>query len=201
MMNSLLMVFVKNAVLGTAKTRLAASVGDKKALEIYEFLLKHTAYIASGVPSDRQVLYNRYIEQYDMFSAARFEKKMQIKGGLGEKMLAAFQNAFGAGYEKIVVIGSDCFELNENILKNAFKALDKHDFVLGPAKDGGYYLLGMRQIESVIFKNKKWSTDRVYTDTVIDLEALGYSYFELPRLSDIDVLEDLPSSLRKKFGV
>jgi len=79
--------------------------------------------------------------------------------------------------------------------------LEENNFAIGPAKDGGYYLLGMQQIESAVFRNKKWSQERVYHDTLIDLEVLNYSYAELPVLSDIDYLEDLPHDIRDKFGV
>ena len=201
MNDSLLMTFVKNPILGTAKTRLAASVGDEKALEIYKFLLQYTAYISSGVTVDRQILYSTKVEENDMFDNNKFEKTVQIQGGLGKKMEAAFSDAFANGYKKVVIIGSDCYQLNEAILNEAFYTLDKNDFVLGPAYDGGYYLMGMRKKETAVFQNKKWSSERVYTDTLIDLEVLRYSYHELPKLSDIDYLEDLPEELRLRFGV
>lgn len=197
----LLMVYAKNPVLGTAKTRLAASVGNEKALEIYKFLLQHTATITTNSNCDRRVFYSNYTESGDMFSDQDFSKTIQIEGDLGQKMYAGFEQSFQEGYQRVVIIGSDCYELSTEIIERAFDALNKHDFVIGPAKDGGYYLLGMRQLESAVFRNKKWSQERLYHDTIIDLEVLGYSYVELPLLSDVDYLEDLPEEVRNKFGV
>ena len=197
----LLMVFAKNPVLGTAKTRLAASVGDEKALEIYQFLLKHTATITAASESEKRVFYSSYTESGDVFSEEHFSKTLQSQGDLGEKMYAGFQLAFNEQYERVVIIGSDCYELSTNILNQAFEALLSHDFVIGPAKDGGYYLLGMRQLEPAIFQNKTWSHESLYQKTVADFTALNYSFVELPILSDVDYLDDLPQEVRTKFGV
>ncbi len=196
-----LMIFVKNPVPGKAKTRLAASIGDQKALDIYKFLLSYTAYIASEVESTRTVYYSSYIEKNDMFSPNQFHKSIQSDGDLGVKMNEAFDYSFHQGYSKNVIIGSDCYELNHDIIKGAFQMLDEKDFVIGPAADGGYYLLGMKQKEPAIFQNKHWSSSRLYADTLIDFEAFGYSYHELPTLSDIDYIEDLPVEIKTKFNV
>ena len=196
-----LMIFVKNPVPGKAKTRLAASVGDQKAIDIYKFLLSYTAYIATEVESTRTVFYSSHIEKNDMFSSSQFQKDIQSDGDLGDKMNVAFEGAFHQGYQKNVIIGSDCYELNHEIIKGAFRMLDEKDFVIGPAVDGGYYLLGMKQKEPAIFQNKHWSSSRLYADTLIDFEALGYSYHELPTLSDIDYIEDLPAEIKSKFNV
>lgn len=202
MKDNLLMIFVKNPILGTAKTRLAASVGDEKALKIYKFLLQHTAQVLSQTEGiDCRILYSTHVEKADMFDNSHFQKTIQRQGELGEKMFTAFQQAFDDGYQHIAIIGSDCYELNATILQEAFEALQTKDFVIGPAKDGGYYLMGMNQLEPTVFQHKKWSTDRVYQDTIVDLEVLRYKYAVLPTLSDIDYLEDLPSPVRKQFGV
>ena len=178
-----LMIFVKNPVPGKAKTRLAASIGEQKAIDIYKFLLSYTAYIATEVESTRTVFYSSHIEDDDMFSPTQFKKTIQSEGDLGNKMNEAFDIAFHQGFHKNVIIGSDCYELNHDIIQGAFQMLDEKDFVIGPAADGGYYLLGMRQKEPAIFQNKHWSSSRLYDDTLIDFEALGYSYHELPTLT------------------
>lgn len=198
---TLLMVFARNPVLGSTKTRLASSVGDKKALEIYKFLLQYTAYIAAEAQCDRRVHYSSYPDYEDMFPNESFAKTVQTSGELGSKMYLAFEQAFKEGYKRVAMIGSDCYELSTHLIDTALDSLQSNNFVLGPAKDGGYYLLGMNHLEQAIFRNKKWSTSRVYLDTVIDLEVLNYSYAELPILSDIDYVDDLPIELRNKFGV
>lgn len=199
--DNLLMVFVKNPILGAAKTRLAASIGAEKTLEIYTFLLQYTSYLAGEIDCDRRIYYSNQIDNNDMFPNQLFSKTVQQDGDLGDKMFAAFQEAFQEKYKRVVIIGSDCYELSAEIIEDAFAALNQADFVIGPAVDGGYYLLGMRTLERSIFKNKKWSTARVYLDTVVDLEALNYPYAELPTLNDIDYLEDMSEELRTKFGV
>ncbi len=202
MTKNLLILFVKNPILGQAKTRLAASIGDTKALEIYKFLLAYTAKISQDIAADKQVCYAKHIEANDrFFKPSFFEAKVQAQGDLGDKMNQAFLDGFEQKYSKIVLIGSDCYELDSRIIEQAFEALDNNNFVLGPAKDGGYYLIGMRQRESAVFYNKKWSTKRVLLDTLIDLEVLGYRYQLLPTLNDIDYLEDLPKDLRLMFGL
>ncbi len=197
----LLMVFAKNPVLGTAKTRLAASVGDEKALEIYQFLLEHTANLTAAADSDKRVFYSTYIESGDVFSDEQFSKTLQIQGDLGEKMSAGFSVAFDDHYDRVLIIGSDCYELSTEIINQAFEALLENDFVIGPAKDGGYYLLGMRRLEPAVFQNKTWSHEGLYQATIADFKALNYSFVELPLLSDVDYLEDLPQEVRAKFGV
>ena len=199
--DTLLMVFARNPVLGSTKTRLASSVGDHKALEIYKFLLQYTAYIASEANCDRRVHYSTYPDYEDMFPNESFSKTVQPDGELGTRMYLAFQQAFKEGYKKVAMIGSDCYELSTDLIDSALGTLHDNNFVIGPAKDGGYYLLGMNHLEHAIFRNKQWSTHRVYMDTLIDLEVLNYSYAELPVLSDIDYVDDLPVELRNKFGV
>ncbi|MEO8820732.1 MAG: DUF2064 domain-containing protein, partial [Ginsengibacter sp.] len=90
----------------------------------------------------------------------------------------------------IIIIGSDCYELTTDILNEAFHQLEKNDVVIGPAKDGGYYLLGMKKMNNFIFSNKKWSTETVYTETVLQLAENNLSFFVLPTLTDVDNEDD-----------
>src|SRR5690606_22625871 len=108
---------------------------------------------------------------------------------LGERMANAFIDGFTAGYEKIIIIGSDMYDLNENDLLEAFKILDQHDYVIGPAIDGGYYLLGMKCLNPVLFENKSWGTDTVLKATLEDLK--GKNYGVLAPKNDIDHFEDI----------
>jgi hypothetical protein len=107
-------------------------------------------------------------------------------------MLGALQGAFNREAEKVVIIGSDCPEITTEIISDAFVSLDKYDVVIGPAKDGGYYLIGMTCALPMLFKNKEWSTDTVFSDTVLDLVDMGLRYFRLSELSDLDTVYDLP---------
>ena len=186
-MKNALITFVKKPILGKTKTRLAATIGDEKALEVYIKLLEHTKKVASLTPADLHVFYAFDIVEDDMWNEDA--KHLQIEGELDVKIKAAFSKIFEMGYEKVVIIGSDCAELNDEILEQAFYGLDDHDFVIGPALDGGYYLLGMKSYAPDVFDDIAWSTETVFRST---LDRIGErSCATLPVLSDIDYEEDL----------
>ncbi len=189
--DKLLIVFVKNPQRGRVKTRLAKTVGNEKALEIYKVLLDHTLTIAKRVNCDKAIFYSDYIDKTDMWNKANFHQFVQEGNDLGERMLNAFKHAFSKQYKTVVIIGSDCLDLNEHIITDAFDVLKKHEVVIGPAKDGGYYLLGMRTLYKELFMNKQWSTENVLPDTLMDVSRLNISMKQLPTLSDIDEEKDL----------
>lgn len=186
-----LILFVRNPELGKVKTRLAASVGPEMALEIYIHLLQHTKSITQELAVDKVVYYADRVEEEDMWPTQVYAKKLQPVGDLGEKMLAAFTAAFSGGYTSVVIIGSDCLQLTTQFIEQAFEKLQDHDVVLGPALDGGYYLLGMNKLYPELFQNKQWSTEHVFPETFSDIERLHLSYYLLPHLSDVDHVEDL----------
>ena len=139
------MVFVRNPQLGTVKTRLAATVGDKVALEIYIELMRHTAEVTHKVSADKKVFYSEKIEQYDVWTEMNFSKALQTKGNLGQRMENAFRTAFEKGYKKVLIVGSDLYSLKTSHIEKALHQLDKKEVVIGPAQDGGYYLLGLKK--------------------------------------------------------
>jgi uncharacterized protein len=187
----LLMLFVRNPELGKVKTRLAASVGPEIALDIYLHLLRHTRDITQELPLDKVVYYSDRVEENDLWPDQHYHKKLQPAGDLGDKMKAAFEAAFADGYTSVVIIGSDCAQLTADIINEAFDGLEDHEVVIGPALDGGYYLLGMQHLYPELFENKRWSTEHVFPDTLYDIERLHLSHTLLPSLSDVDKLEDL----------
>jgi rSAM/selenodomain-associated transferase 1 len=189
MNKNLLLIFTRNPELGKAKTRLAKTVGDETALEIYKFLLERTKNIASQVTSDKAVYYSVKIRENDIWSENIFQKHQQVGEDLGIRMLNAFKNGFDAGYEKVMIIGSDLYDLSSENIEKAFVALDKNDVVIGPAEDGGYYLLGMNSLHSSVFKNKDWGTETVRKDTLDDLKNQSVKLLALK--NDIDVYEDI----------
>lgn len=189
-MNQTLLIFIRNPQLGKAKTRLARTLGDEEALRIYRILLEKTRMAALGVEAERWLFYSDFIDENDDWPEADFYKKTQTSGDLGERMEQAFRTAFEAGAEKVVIIGSDCPELTGEMLQMAFDKLDKADFVLGPVPDGGYYLLGMKQLESSAFHGIEWSAETVRARTLEKIQAAGKSCALLPALSDVDTEED-----------
>ncbi|MFD2999613.1 TIGR04282 family arsenosugar biosynthesis glycosyltransferase [Pontibacter toksunensis] len=191
----LLMLFVRNPELGKVKTRLAAAVGPEKALEIYLQLLQHTYSITKELPVQKLVYYSEALDTNDLWPNEQYHKRVQPAGDLGEKMADAFAAAFSEGYTSVVIIGSDCLQLTPDIILQAYRELEEHDVVIGPALDGGYYLLGMNRLHPELFRNKRWSTADVFPATVHDIHNLRLSYTLLPRLSDVDYVEDLEATL------
>ena len=189
-MKNVLIIFIRNPELGKVKTRLARTLGDHEALRIYRFLLEKTRLAASGVRAERHLYYSENMAREDDWPIALFHKKQQSNGDLGERMESAFRNAFREGAEKVLIIGSDCPELSSTILDSAFELLEKADFVVGPVPDGGYYLLGMKEMTPSVFRDIAWSTETVRAETLEKIEALGKSYALLPELTDIDEATD-----------
>ena len=189
MPKNLLLVFTRNPELGKVKTRLAKTVGNATALKIYTFLLKRTRDIVVKVSADKAVYYSVKVRENDIWDASIFQKHQQVGEDLGIRMLHAFKNGFKAGYEKVMIIGSDLYDLTAETIENAFIALENNEVVIGPAEDGGYYLLGMNSLEEKVFKNKDWGTETVRKDTLEDLK--DKKVFLLGELNDVDVFEDI----------
>lgn len=189
-MNKAVLIFVKNIIEGRVKTRLAATLGNEAAMNIYRQLLQHAHDVIKNIDAAKIVSYSDVIEE-DRWNNDEFKKELQQGIDLGKRMENAFIHAFETGYDSVIIIGTDCPEINKNILETAFKELNDFDIVIGPATDGGYYLLGMKKLHSFLFKNMKWSTSTVFKDTIERCNAGQLSYFLLPELSDIDEEKDL----------
>jgi rSAM/selenodomain-associated transferase 1 len=190
MNTNILIIFAKNLVRGKVKTRLAASIGDNAALEIYKQLLYHTKSIAQKIDADKVVYYSESVQVFDLWNN-NFSKAVQQGKDLGERMRNAFEDAFRNYHKKAVIIGTDCPSLNEQTIKDAFERLSENDIVIGPACDGGYYLLGMKKLHRCLFQNIHWSTQSVLNETQSICEGSNFSYFLLPALHDIDEEKDL----------
>lgn len=188
MKKPLLLVFCKNPRLGKVKTRLAKTIGGEKALLIYKELLKKTASVLKELEVDIHLYYSDEIEENDLFSAMANQKKKQAGEQLGERMANAFQESF-ISYDKVVIIGTDLWTLEAQDIHNAFQALEKQAAVIGPSKDGGYYLLGLNQFFPELFKQKEWGTDKVLSSTLADLNHINYHL--LKEKNDVDTFSDL----------
>ena len=192
----LLIVFVKNARKGRVKTRLAKTIGNERALLIYRTLLKLTSEMAEKVNAVRQVWYSDSIELNDMFRKDLFEKFLQKGSNLGERMHLAFDSGFRSGFEKVLLVGSDCPDISQDMVEKAFRELEDSDMVIGPSRDGGYYLIGFSShaYDPDIFEGIKWSTPVVLSQTLEIAERKGLSTARLAVLNDIDTEEDLNQS-------
>lgn len=186
-----LIIFVKNEEAGKVKTRLAKTLGDDKALEIYRKLLGYTLEQVKPLEVEKEVCYSRIIEQNDLWNEDDFSKQLQKGDGLGERMSEAFRRSFEEeGLDKVVIIGSDCAEMTTENLREAFARLEDHDIVVGPADDGGYYLLGMRKFIPELFTDISWSTGAVLGQTLQKANKENATHYKLEELHDVDVKAD-----------
>jgi len=198
MNKNLLIIFTRNPELGKVKTRLAKKIGDENALSIYNTLLNRTKNSTKNLDCEKAIYYSVKIRENDIWDSKIYQKYQQHGADLGIRMHNAFLEAFSNDYNKVVIIGSDLFDLNPDHINKAFKALDNNDIVIGPAHDGGYYLLAMKSLYSQVFKNKNWGTSTVFNDTMQDLE--NQSIYLLETLNDVDVYDDLKNiKAFKKF--
>ncbi|WP_109302474.1 TIGR04282 family arsenosugar biosynthesis glycosyltransferase [Aquimarina sp. AU474] len=186
---NLLLIFTRNPELGKCKTRLAATIGDEAALGVYKMLLNHTVTITKNLPYTKQVHYSVKIRENDIWDADFYTKKQQYGDDLGQRMKHAFTKGFEQGYKNIIIIGSDMYDLSQQDIESAFNQLETHDHVVGPAEDGGYYLLGMKDLHPTIFENKVWGTNTVLKDTLDDLQKHNYTL--LKTRNDVDYYEDI----------
>jgi uncharacterized protein len=185
-----LVIFIKNLVYGKVKTRLAATIGAEGAYNIYAALIAHTRAVTQNIPAGKIVYYADKMEKEDAWDPS-FNKAVQHGHDLGERMMNAFRDGFEKGYENVIIIGSDCPAIDEHIINDAFDRLENHDVVIGPAFDGGYYLIGMKSIHPRLFEKMEWSTPGVFEVTIARCRSLNLSYAVLPCLHDIDDEKDL----------
>lgn len=195
MENNLLIIFVKNPELGKVKSRLAATIGEEEALNIYKQLLMHTYLTTKDQPVGKAVFYSDFVDHFDEWDNDLFQKHCQTGKALGERMSNAFDWAFDKGYKSVCIVGSDCYELDQQTLHDAFERLKTNDVVIGPSLDGGYYLIGMNKAHHFLFKNKSWSTGNVLKETIKDIKLRDMSAALLAVLRDIDVESDLKAMI------
>lgn len=195
MTNKAILVFQKNLIAGRTKTRLAATIGNEKALFVYKQLISITTNVLINLPFDKLIYYSEFIpldiEDKEIETTAKTLVLVQHGNDLGARMLNSFSDQFKMGYSRLIIIGTDCPDLNSELLLNAFNALESHDIVIGPAADGGYYLLGMSKLYPELFEGVEWSTSEVYGQTVDIISKLGLSFSLMPVLRDLDNEDDL----------
>jgi uncharacterized protein len=192
--NPAIIVFIRNAELGKVKTRLAAELGAEETLRIYKKLLELTRAAVEPLPYSVYLYYSSFVDTQDSWDPVRFCKGVQQGEDLGARMANAFRAVFAAGHDSALIIGSDCPELDTRKLLYAAGLLDTHDAVVGPARDGGYYLLGLKRFIPEVFENMAWSTNTVFAETLVRLYDKGARAALLPVLRDIDTRADLEAN-------
>lgn len=190
-MSEHLIVFLRNPVLGQVKTRLASDIGEENALKVYERLMAHTLEVCehSGI---KTTLYFDEAPHDAVQTPSNFHIREQRGKGLGERMTAAFEEV-GSEDPKaaMIMIGSDCPEIGKKHLKDAGKHLQHCDLVIGPARDGGIYLIGLRNFDDRLFDGVPWSTSGVRDALVRNATSLKLTTLMLEEMSDVDHASDL----------
>jgi rSAM/selenodomain-associated transferase 2/rSAM/selenodomain-associated transferase 1 len=196
-------VFVKYPVTGKVKTRLAKSTGEEFAMAFYEECVKHTFKQLSE-------LKNNNIDVFVFFDGTDDKAKFrnwintdynllpQAGKELGERIINAFKKVFDYGYKQVAIIGSDIPDLGSNFINDALEKLSTNDFVLSPSPDGGYNLIGMKELNENIFINISWSTDKVIEETITKINSSGSSFTIVKTLLDIDTEQDLIQWLKSE---
>lgn len=178
---------------GKVKTRLAAVIGDEAALLVYQNLLNYTHGIAQNCQADVHIFFDVIPDTSYAEKWAYLCKTMQIQQGsdLGARLQHAMGLIFAMGYLQVAVVGSDCPELSSSIIQKAFATLQQADVCLGPARDGGYYLLASNQYFPCLFENISWGGPQVLAQTIRQVWLNGLSWHTLEELRDIDTWHDL----------
>jgi hypothetical protein len=189
-MSATLIVFTRLPEPGRTKTRLAGALGDEGAAELHREMAERTLAVAcksAAVAGARlEIHHTGDAEAMRRWLGDDLYYRPQVAGDLGRRMAVAL--AAGA---PAVLVGTDCPDLTPAILAGAFAALADHDLVLGPAFDGGYYLIGLREPRPELFAGIAWGTDRVLAGTLAIAGDLGLTVAQLEPLADIDRPEDL----------
>ncbi len=196
MISEQLIIFTRYPAPGKAKTRLIPVLGEEGAANLHRLMTQRTIARALSLQNSRplsvEIHYTGSSQQLmEDWLGTEIVYHQQSDGDLGARMLASFQKSFNWGIEKVAIIGTDCPKLKEQILAKAFDALSDKDLVLGPAKDGGYYLIGLRCVIPELFDGIQWGSSEVFADTLAIAQNLGLNIGVLPTLVDIDRPEDL----------
>jgi rSAM/selenodomain-associated transferase 1 len=191
-----IIVFLRYPYPGAVKTRLIPVLGSEGAAELQRRMTEHT------VKTVRRMAVKRNVSIEVCFDGGNekilrqwlgddLEYQTQSSGNLGDRMESAFERSFKKGAQRIVIIGTDCPDQTDELMISAFRSLEQKDMVLGPARDGGYYLIGLSRPIPALFEGIRWGTGEVTGITLKIALDLGFSNTLLPELDDVDRPEDL----------
>lgn len=196
-MTQALLFFVKYPEPGKVKTRLARDIGDENAAQLYELFIRDLAIKIKKLPVDTIVCFDppEFEEEFRRLICGFPVYLPQRGSGLGMRLISCFQGAFDLGFTRVNVIGSDSPDLSPEIIMEAFDALGRNGFCIGPTLDGGYYLIGFSShiFQKEFFEKIPWSTDRVFERTLTLVSDFGLKSHLLPYWSDVDSFPDLQS--------
>jgi len=201
LMSERLIIFTRFPQPGKTKTRLIPILGEQGAADLQRQMTEHIISTVAAVSKRAGLTVGVCYEGGDAammrdWLGPQFIYRPQGSGNLGQRINKAFDEAFGAGIEAVVIVGSDIPGISTDIIQQAFEVLQKNDLVLGPAHDGGYYLIGMqraaaRRANPQLFKGIKWGSSEVLGQTLQVAGTLGLHFVLLESLADVDRPEDL----------
>ena len=191
-----LIIFTRYPEPGKTKTRLIPALGDVGAANLHKQMTEHAIFQVKELQKITRVSVEvRFtggnLEKMQNWLGHDLGYQFQSEGDLGARMAESLINAFNQKAQQVIIIGTDCPDLNSQILTTAFEKLEVFNLVLGPALDGGYYLIGLQQPIAELFMNISWGTAQVFAKTVEIAQKLNLSIGYLQPLADIDRPEDL----------
>ncbi|MBD3169373.1 MAG: DUF2064 domain-containing protein [candidate division Zixibacteria bacterium] len=189
---NVLVMFARDPVPGECKTRLTPHLNEDQSANLYKAFIRDLLDKLKGSEYYDFYVYLYHSNIVDSFWAT-FEVELRPQQGenLGERMLNAFAELFNEGYEKAVIIGSDVPTIDIADIGEAFKALETDGIVLGPAEDGGYYLIGLKHAYQQLFEDIDWGSSGVYSSTLSRIKELSINLYELKLRNDVDTIDDL----------
>ncbi|GAB3653210.1 TIGR04282 family arsenosugar biosynthesis glycosyltransferase [Echinicola sediminis] len=187
-----IIIFQKNPEPGKVKTKLEEVIGTEKAVEVYEYLLNYTHELVQNYPADVFVYFQEKIDEKYLLNE-HYHLELSEGGSLTDKIRQAFNEVFEKGYEKVLIIRMDTLELTNDILDEAFEALDYQDMVVGPDQDGMAYLLGMNKLEKRVLEGKEWKHSADCDELFKAAKDAKINAHRLPMLFDVEQYEDLKS--------
>ncbi|MGE4159313.1 MAG: TIGR04283 family arsenosugar biosynthesis glycosyltransferase [Planctomycetota bacterium] len=200
---NLLIIMTRHPTPGKAKTRLIPLLGEEGAARFHRQSVRHTLSVMASSPENPDLSIEIRCEGASPKTMCRIfggpaSYAPQCEGDLGTRLLDALKQAMDRGHQRIVIIGTDCPDLDKRLVADAFSSLDTHDLVLGPSVDGGYYLIGLKNPHRELFENIPWGGDRVFSTTMQKAGILGLTLAVLPSLRDIDTPDDLALWARER---
>jgi rSAM/selenodomain-associated transferase 1 len=219
MIKKRLIIFTRYPVPGNTKTRMIPALGEQGAADLHSRMTEYTLlnllilcrdnfleieiYYSGGDRSKMQSWLAPVISSFSVnhpnLTINPIAYHAQVGEDLGKRMQGAFEDSFKHKIEKVIIIGTDCPDLSQDLIEDAFLALNSHDVVLGPASDGGYYLIGLSQFFPMLFTQIDWGSDRVLAQTKSITKQEKLSVYDLPVLTDVDRPDDLHIWKSKKF--
>jgi uncharacterized protein len=185
MKETLLILFIRNAISGKLHPTISRIAGEENALDAYMRMLGHLEAITGYLPCEKLVLYSDIVEVHDVFDPETFSKEIQSGGSKGERLADAFSSAFKRGYSRVVLVMGECMEMGQAHIIEAFESLIDSRVVVGPSEEGAYYLLGMREYCPELFEGKDWEGEDVFLDTMLDLQRSNIPYRLLDTLPEV----------------